>query len=134
MLQHAHNVIATTYSFEPSPVKFARLPPTERGNFSEKTEIIQINMRLAASNDQVQVLKTLLHESRHAYQWHLTKHFRRGFGWHSNADWTLAQEWSDNFDDYKRAEQYGSQEYLNQPVEVDARSFAETVIKLWFGK
>jgi hypothetical protein len=134
VLQNVHDVVALVYNFAPGTVKVARLPPSERGNFSESTELIQINTRLVMGNDHVQPLKTLMHESRHAYQWSLVKHVRRGFGWHSDTDWTLAQEWSDNFDDYKSPERYGSQEYMKQPIEVDARNFADTVIKHWFGK
>jgi hypothetical protein len=134
ILQSAHNVIATIYGFDPSPVQAVKLPQNERGNFSRATEIIQINIKLVAGSDEIEPLKTLMHESRHAYQWHLVKHVLRGFGWHSDREWTLAQEWSDNVADYKNPERYGIQEYLDQPIEVDARSFAETVIKLWFGK
>jgi hypothetical protein len=134
VLQNVHDVVALVYKFEPGTVRVARLPPGERGNFSESTEMIQISTRLVMGNDHIQPLKTLMHESRHAYQWHLATDVRRGFGWHSDTDWALAQEWSDNFDDYKSPERYGSQEYMSQPIEVDARNFADTVIKYWFGK
>jgi hypothetical protein len=133
VLQNAHNAVAATYRFKPCPVEIVPLSPKRFGEFSEETGIIKINRRLVAGNNNIQSLQTLLHESRHAYQWHFLQPVRRGFGWLSEADWTLAQEWSDNFDDYKTAEQNSFQEYSNQPIEVDARSFAETVIKLLFG-
>jgi hypothetical protein len=134
VLQSVHDAVALVYRFESSTVKVVPLPPRENGNFSESTKMIQISKRLVMGNDHIQPLKTLMHESRHAYQWNLVKDVRRGFGWHSDTDWTLAQEWSDNFDDYKSPERYGTQEYMNQPIEVDARNFADTVIKYWFGK
>ncbi len=134
VLRKAHNAVATVYRFKPCPVEIVLLPPKNLGAFSEVTGIIEINRRLVAGNNSIQPLQTILHESRHAYQWHFLQPIRRGFGWLSEADWALAREWSDNFDDYKYPHQYGFREYRNQPVESDAFSFEETVIKLLFGK
>jgi hypothetical protein len=132
VLQNAHNAMAIVYRFDPVVVEIAALPPNTLGSFSRVEETIKISKRLVMSSNHIETLKTLIHESRHAYQWHLAQHLRRGFGWHSDADWTLAQEWSDNFADYKSASQSGSRAYSNQPVEADAYSFEETVIKLLF--
>jgi hypothetical protein len=133
VLQNAHDVVAAVYHFRPCSVELASLRSGTLGEFFEETGIIKINRKLVAGNNSVQPLRTLLHESRHAYQWDFLQPVRRGFGWYSEADWTLAQEWSDNFADYRTAEQDSFQEYLNQPIEVDARSFAEKVIKLlWY--
>jgi len=134
VLQNAHNVMAAIYRFEPSPVGVATLPPKLLGDFTHATRNIRINRRLVAGDDRVEALATLLHESRHAYQWHLAQHVRRGFGWHSESEWTLAQEWSDNFYNPKSAQLHGFREYRNQPVEEDAFSFEKTVVKLLFGK
>jgi hypothetical protein len=134
VLQKAHNAVAATYGFKPSPVTVTRLSPKYNGFFNHETERIEINTRLVTGNDNIQPLRTLFHESRHAYQWHFAQPVRQGFGWLSDGEWTLAQEWSDNFDDYKPADQNSFKEYYDQPIEVDARKFAETVTKLLFGK
>ena len=133
VLQRAHNAVAAIYRFEPCSVEVIQLSPRLNGAFYRKTGHIEINAKLVMGKDNVQPLRTLMHESRHAYQWHFAQSIRRGFGWHSAADWALAQEWSDNFDDYKSAEHDSFQEYYTQPIEVDARDFAQTVVKLLFG-
>jgi hypothetical protein len=132
-LQEAHNVMAAIYSFKCCKVELAPMPPNRFGGFSHITEDIRLNVRLVAGNNRIETLKTLFHESRHAYQWHLAKCFRNSFGWLSNADWTLAQVWSDNTDDYKNPGQYSLQEYRNQPIEADAFGFENIVIDLLYG-
>jgi hypothetical protein len=134
ILQSAHNAVAAVYGFHPSPVEVMQLPARLHGRFLPTTEVIQISRTLAAGNDFIETLKTLIHESRHAYQWDFLRPIRQGYGWLSNANWELAQKWNDNFEDYKDGQQYGTQEYRNQPIEVDARNFEETVIKLLFWK
>lgn len=134
MLQDVHNTLAATYGFTPVPVGIALLPPRRNGHFLRQRGLIEINVKLVAGNDNVQPLRTLFHESRHAYQWYLVQRFRQGPAFLSEAGCAQAQEWGDNFDDYKSTAKYSFQEYLNQPIEVDARSFAETIIKLLFGE
>ena len=134
VLQDVHNALAATYSFTPVPVGITPLPPQILGVFSETKEDIKINKKLVASNNQIETLATLIHESRHAYQWYLIKRYRQGPAFLSEARCAQAQEWGDNFDNYKTGEQYGSKAYQNQPVEADAFGFEETVIRFLFGK
>lgn len=134
VLQQAHNAVAAAYHFKSIPVLVLPLLPYERGVFSHTKGLIIINSKLVVGNNNVQPLQTLMHESRHAYQWHSIKRFRQGALFFSDADWELAREWSENADDYKSPEKYGLREYLQQPVEADARNFAQTAIKLLFGE
>ncbi len=134
VLQDAHNAIAATYGFTPVSVGTMLLPPKVLGAFSEVKENIEIDKRLVASDDHTETFGTLFHESRHAYQWYLIKRFRQGPAFLSEARCAQAQEWGDNFDNYKTGEQYGTKAYQNQPVEVDAFGFEETVIRFLFGK
>jgi hypothetical protein len=57
--------------------------------------------------------------------------YRQGYGWLSNANWDLAQKWSDNFKEYTTV---GSQQYQNQPIEADAFNFENAVINFLFWK
>jgi hypothetical protein len=134
VLQDAHNAIAATYGFTPVPVEVTLLPPKVLGAFSETKETIGIDKKLAASDNYVETFGTLIHESRHAYQWYLIKRFRQGPAFLSEARCAQAQEWGDNFDNYQTGEQYGTKAYQNQPVEVDAFGFEKTVRSFLFGE
>jgi hypothetical protein len=134
VLQDAHNALAATYSFTPVSVTITQLPPKVAGSFSQTKEIISIDKKLITGDDQIETLATLIHESRHAYQWYLIKRFRYGPAFLSEARCAQAQEWGDNFDNYKTGEQYGTKAYHNQPIEVDAFGFEEIVISFLFGK
>lgn len=131
VLRRAHNAIAVIYGFASVRIEVTLLSKNTLGAFSEIKNKITINMMVVASNDCIEMLRTLVHESRHAYQWHVVQCFRRGPLFLSGVSRAQAREWSENFDDYKYPELYGTREYRNQPLEVDARSFAETVVKLF---
>lgn len=89
-------------------------------------ESITINSRLLNSNDPVffrEALDTLVHEGRHSYQtYNMTQretHTSQGdlTNWHRNLD-----EFG-----YQSAQQSGFKAYWLQPIESDARKFAEDV-------
>ena len=75
-------------------------------------------------------MDTLIHEGRHAYQdYNLNErevHPRSG----DVSNWRLNEE---RFG-YQDAEHCGMKAYALQPVEADARAFAEDVLKQYFNK
>lgn len=100
------------------------------GYYSKSTHDITLNalyLRSDSFADYKECLDTIIHEGRHAYQdYNLTVrqvHSREGdiTNWRINND-----ELQLGYQDY---ESYGMARYWMQPVESDARAFAEDVIK-----
>ena len=84
-------------------------------------------------NDSIsfkQTLDTLIHEGRHAYQdYNMTErevHPREGE--------VNMWKWNENDIGYQDANFCGFEAYAMQPVETDARAFAEDVLKSYFEK
>ena len=80
-------------------------------------------------------LDTLFHEGRHAYQRHNVETYTLGIGT-VEENQVMVQSWYDNYiemgyetGDWPGYEDIGFLHYLNQPVEVDARVFADEVIR-----
>lgn len=102
------------------------------GNFLCNEEI-SINSKLIESNDPVfhkEVLNTVIHEGRHSYQ---DYNINCRSNHTSSGDLT---NWSENMHKYgyQSAEKYGFKAYWMQPVEADARKFAEDVINAYTKK
>ena len=68
----------------------------------------------------------MIHEGRHAYQnYNLEQR-------EVNSDSYSTFEWRQNMEDgYKSPEIYGFRAYWTQPVEVDARAFAQDVLDIY---
>lgn len=96
-------------------------------------ERIAINSRLIESDDPVfykEVLNTVIHEGRHSYQ-----NYNIGCRSNHTSSGDLTN-WTDNMYKYgyQDAETYGFKAYWMQPVEADARKFAEDVINAYTNK
>ena len=116
--------------------KYYGIKMYEYENISEKLENDFYDPKAA--------LKTFAHEFRHSYQKEQALRYNREFiGCIDNYE--KAKEWAENFDNYKEApenslfktnsEKYHkeAQEYKNQPVEKDAQTFAENLVKSVYG-
>jgi hypothetical protein len=68
-------------------------------------------------------IETVCHEMRHAFQYEAIADGAR-----LGVPETVRREWRNNFDAYTRAE-HNFPAYYNQPVEKDARAFANAVVK-----
>lgn len=84
---------------------------------------IIINQTYVTDGDVSNVLDTLIHEGRHAYQHYAGAH--PGF----LADDALELEWTENLKNYRSAEDFGQRLYEGQPIEVDARQYADRVLR-----
>ncbi len=104
------------------------MPEGQMGYFDPESKTITVNSKYIQSNDfsdYKENLDTIVHEGRHAYQnYNVTEreiHSRSGevTNWKRNEN-----EWG-----YQCAELFGFEAYEMQPVEADARAFAEDVLK-----
>lgn len=110
------------------PVKTERLDDNVYGYYDGAKLVV--SDKLLGSNryeDYKEVMDTLLHEGRHAYQFHNVDVCQT-----ERSD-MLVDAWRVNLKElgYCNASRFainGFQRYYTQPVEVDARHFAETVI------
>lgn len=88
--------------------------PGDYGGFSASENAIYINEN--QMDDAVETADTIAHESRHCWQHEYAE----------KSDTPQAREFRENFEDYIRPED-DYRGYRNQPVEVDAREYAENV-------
>jgi hypothetical protein len=133
VLQDAHNQIALEYGFQPRQIQL--LPSSSKpglNGYCTPVREIRISSTLVVDNDPQKALKTLAHESRHAYQYHAAKQPPDSLPKERRE---VARLWGWNLDpvNYKRADRQGFQAYYYQPVEVDARKLANEVICCTFG-
>lgn len=115
---------------DPISVEHESTTPGRMGYFDPRELRLVISDNLLAldnKEDYVEVLDTLFHEGRHAYQNYNLNVTR------TEASDELVKSWKVNLDStrlgYVSASTQGFWRYYTQPVEVDARLFAETVVK-----
>ncbi|MBQ2856270.1 MAG: DUF3920 family protein [Bacteroidaceae bacterium] len=103
------------------------------GYYTPGTNNMVVNGDVIVSNsfcDYKETLDTLIHEGRHAYQdYNLNErevHPRSG----DVSNWKLNEEHYE----YQDVAHYGFKAYALQPVEADARAFAEDILKKYFNK
>ena len=128
LLQNIENEVALIAHRPSCPIQTESLGKGYFGYYSPESKTITINSDYIQSNDisdYKEVLDTIIHEGRHAYQYYnLTErevHPRQGdiSNWKAN-----------EFDyGYQDAKTQGFAAYFLQPQEADARAFAEDVLK-----
>lgn len=116
------NIYFNDITSDPGYVTYGYLSYTAKtGNMT-----ITINKDLLESDsDYKGIMNTMFHEMRHGYQHSVCDNPEK---YESVREETI-EAWRDNFADYKRVEDDGYSEYRNQPVEKDARKFANAVIR-----
>jgi hypothetical protein len=83
-------------------------------------------------DDPAIALRTYAHEFRHSYQTEQANRYNKPQFQNLVDDTEAAREWSENLRNYIGPnEDYGA--YRDQPVERDARGFAEELIKRIYG-
>ena len=132
-LLDAECVIAQIEHREFCPIKLTELPDSHFGYYSPSDKSITLNSRYVNGSDfgsYKETLDTLIHEGRHAYQdYNMTErevHPRGG----EVTNW----KWNEYEIGYRDAELFGFEEYAMQPVEADARAFAEDVLNAYLNK
>lgn len=96
------------------------------GEMNWENQKISLNENLVQSDNPEclrQVLKTLAHEGRHAYQ------YSNLFNARTEPNTEKFQSWKVNYQTgYRQASFFGMYDYYLQPLEVDARVFSESVV------
>ena len=102
-------------------VNFADLGGSTRGTYSSSTNTVSINTSYLSRSDGYQVIYTMIHEMRHAYQ-HAAIENPGNF----NVSPETIEQWKNNFSNYKSTSKGNTyEEYVAQPVEYDAKNFAK---------
>jgi hypothetical protein len=128
-LQDIENYAAKLEMRQPMNVISERYEtPGLHGYFSYDDKLISISEADIMSNDIGQLrntVNTIMHEGRHAYQYSNVKETRTELSDEKFESWRMNLEEVGYLD----ASVYGFELYATQPVEVDARVFAEAVTK-----
>ena len=129
VLQQFEAEVAKIECRDALPVKYADLGNCVYGQYSPQTNDITISKSLIESDshkDYLQTLNTYFHEGRHAYQFYNLLNERV----EPNSE--LYDSWDVNLNvlGYNSGDYgfFGYEEYYTQPVETDARVFAEEVM------
>lgn len=104
------------------PLGFEPMPFHQMGAYNPVDNTIMLNSSLLEMSDPHELLDTILHESRHAYQEYAVEH-----PCNVNVDTATLAQWEENFNNYVDST-LDFEGYFNQPIEVDARNFAEQTI------
>ncbi|MCK4552282.1 MAG: hypothetical protein KAU02_05130 [Tenericutes bacterium] len=111
---------------DPCEVIYASLPDGYNdivSMFIKDDYIIVVNDDLADKLDEIELIASVIHEGRHAYQWYQINHMLE-----SKEDKELLDKWYFEFNNYNQPENENSTDYLYQEIEVDA--IAYTAINL----
>lgn len=95
------------------------MDPENLGAFNPVTKQIDLNAGLLLEDNPQQVMETIMHESRHAYQDFAINHPEQ-----VSVDAETIKTWEYNFTHYISPE-FDFEAYVNQPVEADANEFSE---------
>ena len=101
---------------------FREMQPNNMGSYNPETNIITLNSKLLEKENPESLMKTILHESRHAYQHYAVEHPDK-----VTVNEATIAEWKENFD-YYICPEWDFEAYVNQPVEADANDFAASVM------
>ena len=93
-----------------------------RGSYSHSRKMVSINENYLSRSDGYQIMQTMIHEMRHAYQ-HAAVEDPGSY----KVSAETIKRWKDNFANYKSTGDGGTTyiQYVSQPVEYDAKNFAK---------
>lgn len=123
-LQTLEDKLAEIQGRPPVPVRAVETPQGENGHYSTETRDITLNIRNLESNEpnqRLELIDTIAHEGRHAYQHYATEH--PGF----HPDKAQVDAWRENFKDYEDGTKDGLMAYRLQPIEADAWQYGHLV-------
>ena len=104
-------------------ISFAEKPPQLLGGYSPSKNTIELNSNYLNDPDCSDLLNTILHESRHAFQ----KKAINDPG-SVSIDQETIDSWKNNFTNYVSSS-WGYEAYRNQPLESDAFDFADKILE-----
>lgn len=122
-LQTLEDKLAEIQGRQPVPVRMAETPG-ENGHYSLENRDITLNIQHLESdapNQRLELIDTIAHEGRHAYQHYAIEHP----GFHPNE--AQVEAWKENFKDYEDGTKDGLMAYRLQPIEADAWQYGHLV-------
>lgn len=128
VLQMVEYKIAEIEHRNPCQLNFQEMPYGSLGYFDPISKEITLNSRYVNSDEYVgyqETLDTLIHEGRHAYQDYNMNEREV----HSREGEVNMWKWNEQEVGYQVCDLVGWEIYAMQPVEADARAFAEDVLK-----
>lgn len=104
------------------PLTFKEMPEGSCGGYNPYTNSIELNTNYLEQPDPRGLLKTIVHESEHAFQQKAVTNPLE-----CNVPIEVISQWKYNLEHYKDAKTYGFEAYRNQPIEIDAFEFEKYV-------
>lgn len=126
VLLDIENRMATVQGRPTVSVRAQPMPPGVFGGYTHG-EGITVSEEHLASDDIRELVDSIVHEGRHAYQDHALQ--TPGFV----SDANLVETWRNNWENYLTAEEYGQELYESQPIEHDAWQYAARITETLFG-
>lgn len=124
-LQNAENQMAEVQGRSPVEVRVEQMGPGQHGGYTRGDRVIHVSQADVRSDNPREVLDTVVHEGRHAYQHYAVENP----GFHSNEAEVEAWELNMQPGNYRTVEMDGARAYMEQPVEADAWSYASRVVR-----
>lgn len=115
--------LALIYGVTVSPnINFFSGNQSTRGTYSHSRKMVSINENYLTRSDSYQIMQTVIHEMRHAYQ-HAAVEDPGSY----KVSAETIKRWKDNFANYKSTDDGKTtySQYVSQPVEYDAKNFAK---------
>lgn len=115
--------LALIYGVTVSPnINFFSGNQSTRGTYSHFRKMVSINENYLTRSDSYQIMQTVIHEMRHAYQHAAVE---EPDSYEVSAE--TIKQWKNNFASYKSTDDGKTtySQYVSQPVEYDAKNFAK---------
>lgn len=130
-LQTVVNIETTYLTTSPITLKSTKLEDSTVGQYSYDENIIYIDSEFMATSDSMDVIDTICHECRHAYQHSVVDML----DWSQDSVTThyfyrSARQWKLEFSDYRNG-QLDYNTYYQQSIEADARAYAERSVYVY---
>lgn len=103
------------------PIEFR--PMDSLGGYNPESNSITLNENYLEHPDPRGLIKTITHESEHAFQHHVVENTHL----YPDIPKEIIADWKYNMEHYKSAQIYGFEAYRNQPIEKDAFAFESYV-------
>jgi hypothetical protein len=125
-LQEVEDRIAEVQGRPPNTISVEMMAPGVYGGYSSGEGIV-LSEEHVLGDDVHEVLETVAHEGRHAYQDYVINHPG------TLSDTELVETWRDNWDNYLTVEEYGQEIYASQPLESDAWEYGARIADAVYG-
>ena len=125
VLREVESRMAEIQGRPPVELTVEQMDPGTCGGYDRTEDVISISQEHLRSDKPEEVLDTIVHEGRHAYQHYATEHP----GFHPDQAEVEAWEWNMQPGHYLPAEIVGQRAYMQQPVEADAWAYADRIVR-----